>query len=46
MDENLKSKILSKFEKYKGYSSNLFDNEEWKEFDAFFAGYCLKNSIE
>lgn len=29
------SKILSEFEKYKGYSSNLFDNEEWREFDSW-----------
>lgn len=32
------SKLLSKFEKYKGHSSDLFDNEEWAEFDAFVEG--------
>lgn len=32
------NKILSAFEKYKGYSSNMFDNEEWRECDAFGAG--------
>lgn len=37
------SKLLSLFENYKGHSSNLFDNEEWREFDAFCAGYNLKN---
>ena len=33
-----KDKMLSRFEKHKGYSSNLFDNEQWREFDAFVAG--------
>lgn len=32
------SKILSQFEKYKGYSSNIFNGEDWLEFDAFKAG--------
>lgn len=41
MDSKTESKLLSQFEKYKGYSSNLFDNEEWREFDAFKAGYNL-----
>lgn len=43
-EEKLKeSKLLSQFEKYKGYSSNLFDNEEWSEFDAFKAGSLINN---
>lgn len=33
--------LISKFEKYKGHSSNLFDNEEWRECDAFIAGYNI-----
>jgi len=33
------SELLSEFEKYKGYSSNMFDNEEWREFDSFAQGY-------
>jgi hypothetical protein len=41
MNENEKSILLSKYEKIKGYSSNLFDNEEWAEFDAFCKGYNL-----
>jgi len=36
------SKLISEFEKIKGYSSNLFDNEEWAEFDAFEAGIKIK----
>lgn len=32
------SKLLSVFEKHIGHSSDLFDNEEWAEFDAFVAG--------
>lgn len=36
-----KSILLSKYEKIKGYSSGLFDNEEWVEFDAFCIGYNL-----
>jgi hypothetical protein len=44
MDQNdqAKSIALAKYEKIKGYSSNLFDNEEWREFDAFLLGYNLK----
>jgi hypothetical protein len=41
MDRIEESKLLSKFEKYIGHSSDLFDNEEWREFDAFVAGYEL-----
>ena len=37
----MKNILLSKYEKIKGYSSNLFDNEEWAEFDAFCQGYNL-----
>ena len=39
-------KILKKFEKYKGYSAVLFDNEEWRESDAYEVGYtqALKDS--
>lgn len=33
------SELLSEFEKYKDYSSNKFDNEEWREFDSFAQGY-------
>lgn len=36
------SELLSEFEKYKGYSSNMFAGEEWKEFDAFAQGYNTK----
>jgi len=36
-----KSILLSKFEKIKGYSSQLFDVEEWREFDYFIEGYKL-----
>lgn len=36
--------LLSLFEKHKGYNCNLFDNEEWREFDAFKEGfYCCYN---
>jgi len=31
--------LLGVFEKHKGYSSSVFNNEEWKEFDAFIAGF-------
>lgn len=36
---DLESKLLSMFEKYKGYSSNLFTGAEWRELDAFIEGY-------
>jgi hypothetical protein len=39
--ENEKSVLLSKFEKIRGYSSNMFAGEEWKEFDYFVEGYKL-----
>jgi hypothetical protein len=41
MTEQEKSILLSKYEKIKGYSNDLFDNEEWREFDAFCVGYNL-----
>ncbi len=44
MTEQEKSILLSKYEKIKSYSSNLFDNEEWSEFDAFCIGYNLAKS--
>lgn len=44
MTEQEKSILLSKYEKIKGYSSDLFDNEEWAEFDAFCIGYNLAKS--
>ena len=39
--ENEKSVLLSKFEKIRGYSSNMFAGEEWREFDYFVEGYKL-----
>lgn len=33
--------LLEKFEKIKGFSGNLFDSEEWREFDSFVEGYNL-----
>lgn len=46
--ETQESKILSAFEKYKGFSSNIFDNEDWRECDAFGAGveFALKIAAE
>ena len=35
MEKQEKSILLSKFEKIKGFSNNLFDNKEWAEFDVF-----------
>lgn len=35
-------RLLSKFEKYKGYDSDLFDGEDWSKFDSFLSGYELK----
>ena len=32
-------KILKKFEKYKGYSAVLFDNEGWRESESYEQGY-------
>jgi hypothetical protein len=29
------------FERGKGYSSELFDNEEWREYEAFKCGFNL-----
>lgn len=39
------SKLITAFEKYKGHSSDLFDNEEWEEFDIFRAGAELYKGI-
>jgi hypothetical protein len=39
--EKEQSILLEKYEKIKGFSSNLFDNEEWAEFEAFCEGYKL-----
>lgn len=36
--------LLNKYETIKGYSSHLFDNEEWREFEAFCVGYNLAKS--
>lgn len=33
--------LLSKFEKIRGYSSDMFAGEEWREFDYFVEGYIL-----
>ena len=41
MTEQEKSILLGKYENIKGFSSELFDNEEWSEFDAFCVGYNL-----
>ena len=41
MTEQQKLVLLSKYEKIKGYSSDLFNNEEWAEFDSFCFGYLL-----
>lgn len=39
--------LLSKYEKIKGYSSDMFDVEEWYGFDMFCIGYNLaKQEIE
>lgn len=36
-----RSQLISAFEKKKGYSSNKFDAEEWRECDGFIDGYLL-----
>ena len=41
-DENSKAVLLKKYETLIGYSSELFDNEEWNEFYSFCMGYILK----
>ena len=41
MNEIEKSILLGKYEKIKGYSSNLFNYHEWLQFDAFCKGYSL-----
>lgn len=33
--------LLAKFEKVKGHKSDLFDNEEWSEFNYFAQGYNM-----
>jgi hypothetical protein len=45
MTKQEKSVLLSKYEKFKGYSSNLFNNEEWTEFDAFCKGCNLAGNM-
>lgn len=37
-------RLLGEFEKLKGYSGALFDNEEWAEYDAFVDGYRFAKS--
>jgi hypothetical protein len=37
----MKYDTLILFENYKGYSSELFDNEEWREYEAFKSGFEL-----
>lgn len=47
MDEQEIRVLLIKYEKIKGYSSKLFDNEEWGKFNTFCIGYNLcKNEAE
>lgn len=42
-----KQKLLSKYEEIIGYSSELFNCEEWSEFEAFCLGYeCCQNDIK
>lgn len=36
-----KEKLIKLFEKFKGHKKEMFDNEEWAEFDAFCYGYLL-----
>ena len=36
-----KSKLLSKFEAIKGFSSYSFEEEDWERFDNFILGYEL-----
>lgn len=36
--------LLIKYENIKGYSREIFDNEEWSEFKAFCSGYNLARS--
>jgi len=35
------SVLLSKYEKIKGYSTEKFDGDDWREFDRFEEGYKL-----
>jgi len=39
MTEEQKQNLLEKYEKIKGYSSEIFNNEEWEEFNSFCFGY-------
>lgn len=39
--ENKESILLSKFEKCIGFSSNLFDGEDWRNLECFIEGYKL-----
>jgi len=43
-----RSKLISAFEKIKGYSSDMFDCETWIEFDGFISGteYALEIAAE
>lgn len=41
MTKQEKSILLSKYEEIKGFSSGLFDNEGWAEFDAF----CIESNL-
>lgn len=43
-----RSKLISAFEKIKGYSSDMFDCETWIEFDGFVSGteYALEVAAE
>ena len=41
----LESKLISCFETYVQHSSDLFDNEEWRECDAFIAGFLLAEKL-
>lgn len=41
MTREQKSILVGLFEKYKGHSCHLFDNEEWAECDAFIEGYRI-----
>ena len=45
MADEERSKWLSEFEKIKGHSSGLFDNEEWSEFEYFIDGYNLALNV-
>ncbi len=46
MEPEEKSRLLTKFERVKGYSSSLFDNEEWREFDMVCAMFMAESVLE